>query len=102
MTRLLLAGAAALGMMTNLAMAQTTRSETTTTSAPTPLSVPTGTLSTTSTEKSVGIDGTRRDSTRTTYRNTDGVASDSMTKTTTFPPPTALTTTTETTTTKTE
>jgi hypothetical protein len=102
MTKLLLAGAAALGMMTCAAMAQTTTLQSTTTTAPTPLAVPAGTLSTTSSEKSVGVDGTRTDSTKTTYGNTNGVASDSVTKTTTYPQPSAVTTTSDTTTTKTQ
>lgn len=101
MTKFLLAGAAALGMMTCAAMAQTSTSQTTTTTAPTPLSMPAGTLSTTATEKSVGVDGTRTNSTKTTYGNTNGVASDSVTKTTTYPPA-AVSTTSETTTTKTQ
>jgi hypothetical protein len=102
MTRFLLAGATALGMLTGAAMAQTTTSQSTITTAPTPLVVPAGTLSTTSTVKSVGIDGTRTDSTKTTYGNTNGVASDSVTKTTTYPAPVAVTTTSDTTTTKTQ
>ncbi len=102
MTRWILAGAAALGMMTGAAMAQTTTSETSTTTGPASLPVPTGTVSTTSTQKSIGFDGTRTDSAKTTYSNSDGVASDTLTKTTTFPPPPAVTTTTETTTTKTQ
>jgi hypothetical protein len=102
MTKFLLAGAVVLVTMTGAAMAQTTTSQTTTTTAPTPLVVPAGTLSTTSTVKSVDIDGTRTDSTKTTYGNTNGVASDSVTKTTTYPPPAPVTTTSETTTTKTQ
>jgi hypothetical protein len=102
MTKFLLAGAVALGMMTGVAVAQTTTSQTTTTTAPTPLYVPPGTLSTTSTEKAVGVDGTHTDTTKTTYGNTNGVASDSVTKTTTYPAPAVVTTTNETTTTKTQ
>lgn len=99
MTRFLLAGAAALGMMMGVAAAQTTSSVTTTTTAPTPLVVPSGTSSTTTTEKSVAADGTRTDSSRTTYGNSNGVASDSVTRTTTYPPPVPVTTTQQTTTT---
>jgi hypothetical protein len=102
MTSYLLAGTVALGMMMGVATAQTTSSETTTTIAPTPLVVPPGTLSTTSTMKSVGADGTQTDSTRTTYRNSNGVAADSVTKTTTVAPPVAVTTTQQTTSTVTQ
>jgi hypothetical protein len=102
MTRLLLAGAAALGIMTGVATAQTTTSETTTTTAPTPLAPPPGTLSTTTTRKSVGFGGTQTESTGTTYRDSNGVAGDSVTRTTTYPPPApppaAVTTTQQTTT----
>jgi hypothetical protein len=102
MTKFLLAGAAALGMMMGVATAQTTSSQTTTTTAPTPLMVPSGTLSTTSTEKSIGADGTQTDSSRTTYGNSNGVASDSVTRTTTIPPPAQVTTTQQTTSTVTQ
>ena len=77
MTRFLLAGVAALGMMTGFAVAQTTTSETTTV-VPTIVAPPPGTLSTTMTRKSVGADGTQTDSTRTTYSNGNGVAEDSV------------------------
>src|SRR5277367_5316312 len=96
MTRFLLAGVAALGMMTGFAVAQTTTSETTTV-VPTIVAPPPGTLSTTMTRKSVGADGTQTDSTRTTYSNGNGVAEDSVTKTTTHPPPAVVTTTQQTT-----
>jgi hypothetical protein len=63
---------------------------------------PLGTLSTTTTKRSVDAYGTQTDSTATTYRNPNGVADDSVTKTTTYPPPVAITTTTATTTTRTQ
>lgn len=102
MTRFLLAGAAALGIMTGIAAAQTTTSQTTTTTAPTLLAPPLGTLSTTTTRKSVGVDGTQTDSTRTIYSNSNGVAADSVTKTTTHPLPAVVTTTERTTTSNTQ
>jgi len=96
MTRLLLASAAALGMLSCAAMAQTTIVQTPGIVAPPP-----GTLSTT-TEKSVDMGGTQTNSTQTTYRNGNGVASDSVTKSTTYsapPPPVVSSTTTRSTTT---
>jgi hypothetical protein len=102
MTRFLLAGATAFGMMTCVAGAQTTWSQTTVTTAPTVLAPSPGALSTTTTKKSVGLDGTQTQSTGTTYSTTNGVASDSVTKTTTYPPPVAVTTTRNTTTTTTQ
>jgi len=92
MTRLLLAGAVALGMMTGVAFAQSTTSETTTTITPVIVAPPVGTLSSTTIRKSVDAAGTRIESTATTYRNTDGVAQDSVTRTTTTPLPPAVTT----------
>ena len=92
MTRFLLAGAVALGVMTGVAVAQTTTSQTTTTTVPTLVPPPPGTLSTTTTKHSVAADGTRTDATKTVYGNSNGVASDSMTKTTTYPPPAVITT----------
>jgi hypothetical protein len=93
MTRILLAGAAALGMMTGVALAQSTTSETTTTSSPAYVVPPPGTLSSSTRSKSIAPDGTRTDSRGTTYRNTNGVASDSESRTTSYPPPVATTTT---------
>jgi hypothetical protein len=58
-------------------------------------------LSTTTTEKSVGMDGTSTKSTGTTYRDSNGVASDSTTTTATYPPPAVLSTDRSTTTTTT-
>jgi|UniRef100_A0A8J4HA38 hypothetical protein len=104
MNKFLAAGAVALVMTAGVAMAQTSTSQTTTTVTPAPpllapampavVAPPDGTLSVTRTQKSLSSDGTRVDSNETTYRNTAGVADDSMTKTTTYPAPTATTTTT--------
>jgi len=102
MTRLLLAGAAAFGMMTCVATAQMTTSQTTVTGAPTVVAPPAGTMSTTTQSRSVGMDGTQTDSASTTYRNGNGVASDSVTRTTTYPPPPPVATTTTRTTSTTE
>jgi len=105
MTRLLLAGAAALGLMTSVALAQTSSSSTSTTTTTTPPVLapltppPAGTLSRTTVRKSVAPNGTRTESTQTTYGNANGVASDTVTNTTTSPPPITATTSRETTTT---
>ena len=104
MTRLLLAGAAALGLMTGVASAQTSSSTSTTTTTTPPaiaplIPPPAGTLSRTTVRKSVAPNGTRTESTRTTYGNANGVASDTVTNTTTTPPPVTATTSRETTTT---
>ena len=104
MTRLLLAGAAALGLMTGVALAQTSSSTSTTTTTTPPaiaplIPPPAGTLSRTTVRKSVAPNGTRTKSTRTTYGNANGVASDTVTNTTTTPPPVTATTSRETTTT---
>ncbi len=76
MTRFLLAGAMAFGMMSGIALAQSTTLQTTTTTAPVVLAPPTGTLSTSTSTKSIGPDGARTDTSGTTYRNSNGVASD--------------------------
>jgi len=102
MTRLLLAGTVALGMMTGIAVAQTTTSATTSTTAPALVAPPPGTLSTTMIRKAVGFDGTQTDSTQTTYGTSNGVASDSTTKTTTHPSPAVVTTTQQTSTSSTQ
>jgi hypothetical protein len=102
MTRFLLTGAALLGLMMGVAVAQTTTSETTSTTAPTLVAPPSATLSTTTTRKSVGVDGAQTDSTGTTYRNSNGVASDSVTKKTTHPSPAVVTTMQQTTTSNTQ
>ena len=102
MTRFLLAGAMAFGMMSGIALAQSTTLQTTTTTAPVVLAPPTGTLSTSTSTKSIGPDGARTDTSGTTYRNSNGVASDTELKTTTYPPPpVALSTTNNTSTTTT-
>ena len=85
---------AALGLMlaSGVALAQTTTtSQTTTTvtpSDPAPLLVapPPGTLATTRTEKITSSDGSQTEKTETTYRNTEGVADNTMTRTTTIAP----------------
>ena len=108
MSRLLLASAAALVMTMGVAMAQsTTTSQTTTTVTPsivTPSIVapPVGTLSTSRTTSTTSSDGTQTDSKETTYRNTNGVADDSMTRTTIYPPVAITTTNTKSTTSVTE
>jgi hypothetical protein len=101
MKHFLLATVFALAMTTGAAMAQTTTETQTTTTvtpalvAPAPLLVapPVGTLSSTTTKKTIAPDGTETDKTETTYRNTDGVADDTMTRTTTIAPPVATQTT---------
>jgi hypothetical protein len=119
MNRLLLASAAALLMTAGVAvaqtapprspieladaaqlMAQTTTSQTTTSFTPAPVIVapPEGTLSTTRTRKTIDEDGTRTDTNRTTYRNSNGVGDDSETRTTTYPSPADTTTRSSTTT----
>jgi hypothetical protein len=98
MNKLLLAGAAALAMTAGVAMAQTTTSQTTTTTTPSLVEPPTGTLSTTRTQKTVGLDGTQTNTKETTYHNSNGVADDSVTRTTTTYPPAPVMTHTETTT----
>ncbi len=93
MIRLTLGTAMALGFLTSVALAQTTSSQTTTTTdTPVLVAPPSGTLSTTTSKKSVGLDGTMTNSTSTTYGNSNGVASDSRTETTTVPPPVPITT----------
>jgi hypothetical protein len=105
MQKFLITGVLALGMLTGVATRQTTTSQTTTTVTPTdppPLTIapPTGTLSTTRTQKIVSPDGTVIRSDETTYRNSHGVADDRVTRTTTYPPA-AVTTTTKSTSTET-
>jgi hypothetical protein len=80
---------------------QTTSSQTTTSTTVTPPAVtlivppPVGTLSTERTQQTISPDGTRTDSKSSTYRNTNGVANDSVTTTTTQAPITTETTTTK-------
>jgi hypothetical protein len=102
MTRLLVAGAVALGMMTGVAAAQSTSSETSITTAPVLVAPMPGALSTTTTRKAVGVDGTQTNSTSTSYGTSNGVASDTVTKTTNYPPPATVTTTRNTSTTTTQ
>ncbi|MGA3403292.1 MAG: hypothetical protein ABSC95_29100, partial [Acetobacteraceae bacterium] len=81
--------------MSGIAAAQTTSSETTTTTtatgAPVVVSPQSGTLSTTRIQRTDDGRGTETDSRRTTYRNENGVADDSVTTRTTqtMPPPVA-------------
>jgi hypothetical protein len=113
MNKLFLASTAALLMTAGVAFAQTTTSETITTTA-TPIEVvpslgsgkfPTpneavqqeGPVSVTRTERTIGPDGAETDSSQTTYRNGNGVADDSVTRTTTYPAPQPVVTTTTTT-----
>ena len=111
MRKTLLASAALLAMTAGVAFAQTTTSQSTTTVTPatimpvpappviTPLMAPpAGTLSTVRTEKAVSADGSVTDSQSSTYRDTNGVAGDSVTKTTTYPAPAVVSTDTTTTT----
>ncbi len=99
MRNILLASAAMLAIGTGIATAQTTTSQTTTTVSPAPampiiVPPPVGTLSTTRTKRVLRSDGSQTDSRQTTYRNTTGVANDTLTQTTTYPPA-AITTTTK-------
>ena len=83
MTRLLLAGAAAFGLMTGMAAAQTSETITTTTPGAVVTPVP-GTLSTNTTKESVGPDGSVGYSQSTTYNNGVG-GTTTQTKSTTYP-----------------
>jgi hypothetical protein len=102
MTRFLLAGAAAFGLLTGVATAQT--SETTTTTPAPVVPPPPGTLSTTVTKKAVGPDGSLGYSQSTTYNKGPSVTNN--TTTTTYPPapppPPQVTTQQQTTTTTTQ
>jgi hypothetical protein len=98
MTRYLLAGAMAFALMSGIAAAQSTSSETSATSLVAP---PVGTLSTTHTHRTIDSNGTETDSRRTTYRNEAGVADDSSVTQTTHPPVATNTTTSSSTTTTT-
>jgi hypothetical protein len=77
MTRLMLAAALALVAASGAALAQTA----TTPPAPLIVAPPVGTLSTTDTMRKTSADGTTTEKTETTYRNTDGVARQSETRT---------------------
>ncbi len=104
MTKFTSVAAAMLALIAANATAQTTTSQSTTTVTtptivvPQIVAPPVGTLSTTRTEKTVGADGTMTDTTSSTYRNTAGVADDTVSKTTVYPPA-MVTTDTKTTTT---
>jgi hypothetical protein len=107
MKKLVLAATVGLAMMTGVAVAQTTTSQTTTTVTPAPdvpmiAAPPSGTLSITREQKTTAFDGTKTDKTETTYRNTNGVADDTTTKTTTYPTTAVTTTTTKSSSTVTE
>jgi hypothetical protein len=91
MIKLLAAGAIALAMTTGIALAQTTTSQVTTTVTPVIVAPPPGTLSVTRTEKSTDLNGTQTNTNETTYHNSNGVADDTVTKTTTYPLPVATT-----------
>jgi hypothetical protein len=106
--KILLGSAAALSLLSGVALAQTAYQSTTTqtTSGVPPVSVqqpvtpPMGTLSTTRETSAVDAYGDRRTSKSTIYRDANGVAEDRSTTTTTVaapPPPPPVTTTTTTT-----
>ena len=93
MNKLLVASAVALALATGGAVAQTTSSEvTTTTVAPGIAAPPAGTLDVTRTQRTISPDGTRTNTDETTYHNSNGVADDSVTRTTTYPPAEVTTT----------
>jgi hypothetical protein len=96
MNKLLLAGVAALALSTGAAVAQTTIIQTGPAPAPPVVAPPEGTLSVTHTQKYNGPNGTS-ERTETTYRKGNGVADDTVTRTTENPPPPVTTTTTTTT-----
>lgn len=97
MSKLLVTGAAALMTLSGVAMAQTTTIITP--AAPRPMVIapaappapvvvapPAGTLSRTETQRSIAPDGSQTVSRETTYRNSNGVADDKVTKSTTYAP----------------
>jgi len=91
--------AAVLALTVGAAAAQSSSSSsstTTTTQPPVSLVVPPpiGTLSTEHTSQTVNPDGSQSSSKSTTYRNTEGVANDSVTRSTTTPAPLPMETTT--------
>lgn len=96
MTRFLLAGTAALGLLSGVAMAQTTVM----TAPAAPVPPPPGTLSTTVTKHAVGPDGSQGYSKSTTYNTGTGVTNET-TATTVAPAPPPVTTQQTTTTTTT-
>lgn len=86
----LLTTALAFSLLSGIAAAQTTSSESSTTSIIAP---PVGTLSTTRTQRTIDSNGTETQTNRTTYRNETGVADDVHTTTITHPPVSNPTTT---------
>jgi hypothetical protein len=101
MTRLLLACAAALGVLAGVATAQAAETIITTAPAPAPTVVvppPPDTLSTTTTKKSIGPDGSVGYSRSTTYNGATGTTSESTTTTYPAAPPPVTTQQTTTTT----
>lgn len=102
MNGLFLSAVLALALTSGVAMAQTTASEVTTTTTPVIVAPPEGTLSVTRTQKTIDPDGTQTSTHETTYHNTNGVADDSVTRTTIIPPADITTTTTKSSTTTTE
>ncbi len=93
---------AVLVMTAGGAMAQTSTSQTTTTVYPTVGTPVPGSVSTTRTDDTTNADGTVTVSKETTFHNPNGVADDSVTKTTTYPGVAVTTTQTKTTTTTTQ
>jgi len=89
----LMIGAATFALIAGMALAQTSsETTTTTTTAAPPMVAPPvvtppapGTLSTTETQKAVDSNGNEYDSTKTTYGNANGAASNSVTTTTVQP-----------------
>lgn len=102
MNGLLVVSAVALALTSVTAMAQTTSSAVTTTTTPMVAAPPEGTLSITRAQKTISPDGTQTNTNETTYRNTNGVADDRVTKTTIIPPANVTTTTTNSSTSTTE
>ncbi len=89
MRQLMTAGAMALALTAGAAITQPAAAQILASDLPPLAAPPRGTLSITSTEKSVGPDGASSETTTTTYRNSDGVEQDSAsrtTTTTTYPP----------------
>jgi hypothetical protein len=82
-THYLLAATLALTLMSGIAMAQTTSSESSTTSVVAPA---VGTLSTSRTQRSIDGNGTVTHSRQTTYKNDAGVEDDVVITKSTIPP----------------
>ena len=103
MNPLLVAGYGAMLMVTAVALAQPSTSQTTTsqttittgrpmTPIPEIIAPPAGTLSTTTLGKRIDPDGTQTITNETRYRNSTGVAQDSVSQSTRFPPSVEITT----------